>query len=165
MQANGSVNSWPDVNESDYRFKVNSRGEIRFGLGAIKNLGESVVTGILEERNNGGVFRNVFDFLSRINLKSFNKRSIESMAMAGAFDSFEGIHRAQFFHRETGETANFAEKAIRYAAQLQESKQSAQINLLVKKVRCNCPKLVYHNANPGRVQKNFRPNWKLLDFM
>lgn len=119
----------PDINESDYRFKVNTKGEIRFGLGAIKNLGESVITSILEERNQNGIFQNVFDFLSRISLKSFNKRSIESMAMAGAFDSFEGIHRAQFFHKEASETVTFAEKAIRYAAQLQESKQSAQINL------------------------------------
>lgn len=154
----------PDVNESDYRFKVNPRGEIRFGLGAIKNLGESVVTSILEERNNGGVFRSVFDFLSRINLKTFNKRSIESMAMAGAFDSFEGIHRAQFFHREAGETANFAEKAIRYAAQLQESKQSAQINLFGEESKVQLAEINFPQCEPWPRSKELQAELETIGF-
>jgi DNA polymerase-3 subunit alpha len=154
----------PDINESDYRFIVNAKGEIRFGLGAIKNLGEAVVAGILEERSQNGIFRNVFDFLSRINLKAFNKRSIESMAMAGAFDSFEGIHRAQFFFREASETVTFAEKAIRYAAQLQESKQSAQINLFGEESKVQLAEISFPQCEPWSRTRELQAELETIGF-
>ncbi|MDD3702166.1 MAG: DNA polymerase III subunit alpha [Bacteroidales bacterium] len=119
----------PDINESEYKFAVNHKGEIRFGLGAIKNMGEAAAQSILEERRTNGHYQTVFNFLSRSNFKSLNKRNIEALTTAGAFDSFEGIHRAQFFYQEENENQTFLEKAIRFAIQQQEAKKSAQINL------------------------------------
>lgn len=119
----------PDVNESQYKFTVNEKGEIRFGLGAIKNMGEAAAGSILEERISGGKYKSVFDFLVRSNLRSINKRTVEALATSGAFDSFEGIHRAQFFFKENNENQTFLEKMIRYAGQAQEAKNSTQINL------------------------------------
>ncbi len=119
----------PDVNESEYKFTVNEKGEVRFGLGAIKNMGEAAANAILEERIAKGPYKSVFEFLTRSNLRSINKRNIEALATAGAFDSFEGIHRAQFFFKENNDNQTFLEKLLRYAAQAQEAKNSTQINL------------------------------------
>lgn len=119
----------PDVNESEYKFTVNDKGEIRFGLGAIKNMGESAAGSILEERRENGPYKSVFDLLMRVNLRNINKRNLEALATAGAFDSFEGIHRAQFFHKEQTDGPTFLEKAIRFATSAQESKAASQFNL------------------------------------
>jgi DNA polymerase-3 subunit alpha len=117
------------VNESAYKFTVNEKGEVRFGLGAIKNMGEAAAGSILEERISNGHYKSVFDFLVRSNLRSINKRNIEALATSGAFDSFEGIHRAQFFYKEGNDNQSFLEKLIRNATQTQEAKNSAQFNL------------------------------------
>jgi DNA polymerase-3 subunit alpha len=84
----------PDVNESYYKFTVNTKGDIRFGLAAIKNVGAGAVENIITVRNTGGAFKDVYDFVERVNLASVNKRSIESLAMAGAFDNLN-IKREQ----------------------------------------------------------------------
>lgn len=118
----------PDVIESEMKFTVNNNGQIRFGLAAIKGVGEAAVENIVQERNENGPFTGIIDFLTRVNLRSCNKRCIESLAKAGAFDSFEEIHRAQFFHTEDNDT-NFLEKLIRYAGNLNENKNSQQISL------------------------------------
>ena len=94
----------PDVNESDMLFTVNTKGEIRFGLGGIKNVGEATVEGIIEERKNNGSFKSIFDFLERVNLKSCNKKAIESFALSGALDSFTDMKREDYFQSE--ETIN-----------------------------------------------------------
>ena len=88
----------PDVNESQYQFAVNKKGEIRFGLGAIKGVGEAAVIAIVEERNANGPFKSIFDLTKRINLRAANKKSFESLALAGAFDSLGTYDRAQYFH-------------------------------------------------------------------
>lgn len=119
----------PDVNESEYKFTVNDKGEIRFGLGAIKNMGESAAGSILEERKSNGPYKSVFDLLMRVNLRNVNKRNLEALATAGAFDSFEGIHRAQFFYKDQTDGPTFLEKAIRFATNAQESKAASQFNL------------------------------------
>lgn len=119
----------PDVNESEYRFTVNDKGEIRFGLGAIKNMGEAAANSILEERRTNGIFRTAFDFLKRSSFKSLNRRNIEALVTSGAFDSMPGIHRAQFFYQEPNESQTFLEKAIRFAIQHQEEQSSSQFNL------------------------------------
>ncbi len=154
----------PDANESDYRFTVNQKGEIRFGLGAIKNLGESAVSSILEERNLNGLFRSVFDFLSRINLKTINKRSLESMAMAGVFDSFEGIHRAQFFYKESNENTSFIEKALRYAAQAQDAKQSTQINLFGEESKIQLAEIAFPECEPWSKSKELQAELETIGF-
>lgn len=87
----------PDVNESSMKFSVNEHGDIRFGLGAIKGVGESAVQSILAERKKNGLFKNIFDFVQRINLSACNRKNIENLALAGGFDSFAGIKREDFF--------------------------------------------------------------------
>lgn len=87
----------PDVNESDLMFTVNKDGDIRFGLGGIKNVGDGAVESLIEERKKGGKFKGIFDFVERINLTACNKKAIESFAYAGAFDNFSDIKREQIF--------------------------------------------------------------------
>ncbi|MCQ2284343.1 MAG: DNA polymerase III subunit alpha, partial [Bacteroidales bacterium] len=87
----------PDINESDQTFTVNKEGNIRFGLAALKGVGTSAANSIVEERNENGPYKDIFDFVLRVNLRNCNKRSIETLAQAGAFDCFPQMHRAQFF--------------------------------------------------------------------
>jgi DNA polymerase-3 subunit alpha len=119
----------PDANESDLQFVVNKKGGIRFGMAAIKGIGESAVNAIIEERDNNGPFRSIFDFAKRINLRAVNKRAMEALAKAGAFDCFEGVHRAQYFQQENSEDTFFLEKIVRHAALYQEKQQSSQHSL------------------------------------
>ena len=87
----------PDVNESELSFTVNSKGAIRFGLGGIKGVGEGAVEAIISEREKNGKYTSIFDFLERVNLQSCNKKTIENLAKAGAFECFDDIYREQFF--------------------------------------------------------------------
>jgi DNA polymerase-3 subunit alpha len=119
----------PDVNESDLHFVVNKKGGIRFGMAAIKGIGESAVNAVIEERDTNGPFRSIFDFAKRINLRAVNKRAMEALAKAGAFDCFEGIHRAQYFQQENSDDPFFLEKIVRHAALFQEKKQASQHSL------------------------------------
>ena len=89
----------PDVNESWYKFAVNEKGEIRFGLGAVKGIGHGPVKNIIGTRKELGNFNSVFDFVKKVSLKDCNKRVLESLVMSGAFDSFKNFHRAQFFFK------------------------------------------------------------------
>ena len=119
----------PDVNESQFKFAVNDKGEIRFGLGAIKGVGEGAVEAIIEERKANGKFNSIFDLTKRIDLRAANKKALESLALSGAFDSFENSHRAQyFFEREEGK-GTFLESAIKFGASFQESENSSQVSL------------------------------------
>ncbi len=118
----------PDANESSFFFGVNAAGQIRFGLGAIKGAGESAIASIIEERASGGAYLNIFDFVKRSNLRAVNKKTLESMAMAGAFDCFSDLHRRQYLYTAPGEM-NLLEKAARYAATLQYEEQAAQVSL------------------------------------
>ena len=96
-KATGIMTKGPDVNESYLKFSVNRKGDIRFGLGAIKGVGESAVQSILEERERNGEYKDIFDFVQRVNLSACNRKNIENLALAGAFDSFTGIKREDFF--------------------------------------------------------------------
>ena len=114
----------PDINESRLKFSVNRRGEIRFGLGAIKGVGESAVIAIQRERERGGLFTSVYDFIERIQLSACNKKCIESLAVAGAFDSFGNISRDQFFApNEKGEL--FIDSLVKYGILYQQDKAAA----------------------------------------
>ena len=119
----------PDVNESFYEFSVNEQDAIRFGMGAIKNVGVHAVESIIKNRREKGAYKSIFDLAFRIDLKAANKKSFESLAYAGAFDCFPGIHRAQYFHIENGESHNFIEKVIKYANKKQEQSLSTQVSL------------------------------------
>ncbi len=119
----------PDVNESEIHFSVNRSGAIRFGLGAIKGMGESAAGAIIAERQAGGHYISLFDLVKRVNLRAVNKRSLESLAMAGAFDSFRDAHRAQYFYMDGRDQQNTLEKIIRYGNNSQEQKNRAQHSL------------------------------------
>ncbi|HEX4849297.1 MAG TPA: DNA polymerase III subunit alpha, partial [Puia sp.] len=104
----------PDVNESKKGFAVNQKGEIRVGLGGLKGVGEATVTTMIEEREKNGQFKNIFDMIQRINQRTVNKKTLESLAYAGAFDCFSDLHRAQYFYMAPGDTSTGLEKIIRF---------------------------------------------------
>ncbi len=87
----------PDINESELNFTVNSKGDIRFGLGGIKGVGEGAADAIIREREKNGKYTGIFDFLERVSLQSCNRKTIENLAQAGAFECFDDIYREQFF--------------------------------------------------------------------
>ncbi|TGE19357.1 DNA polymerase III subunit alpha [Hymenobacter elongatus] len=118
----------PDVNESILKFNVNAQGQIRFGMAAMKGSGEAAVEEIVQERDKGGHYADIFDFARRVNLRAVNKKTFESMAQAGAFDSFERYHRRQFLEAPTGDQ-NLIEKAMKVGQQHQAAKESAQQSL------------------------------------
>ena len=103
----------PDVNESEYKFSVNEKGEIRYGMGGIKNVGEAAVKGIVEEREANSKFKDFGDFVMRVADKGLNVRALESMGMAGCFDSFKGFHRAMLFYIAPNDSVPFSERAMR----------------------------------------------------
>ncbi|MES2691149.1 MAG: DNA polymerase III subunit alpha [Bacteroidota bacterium] len=119
----------PDVNESQVNFAVNKNGQIRFGLGAIKGVGEAAVQSLIEERETNGPFTGIFDLTKRVNLRTVNKKTLEGLAYAGAFDSFNAIHRAQYFHPENSDEPNLLEKAIRFANNMQANENANQQSL------------------------------------
>ena len=118
----------PDVNESYYKFAVNKNDAIRFGMGAIKGVGQSAVQTIVQNRKQDGPYKSIFDLTKRIDLRAANKKAFENLALAGGFDSFADTHRAQYFHKESdGQT--FLEKVMRYGSKHQESENSSQVSL------------------------------------
>ena len=118
----------PDVNESSRSFAVNKKGQIRFGLGAIKGVGEAAVDSIVEERQARGEYKDIFDFVARINSRQVNRRCLESLALAGAFDCFSDIQRSHFFATDN-EGITFIEKIVRYSAKISELKAAATQSL------------------------------------
>ena len=118
----------PDVNESNYKFTVNKEGAVRFGLGAIKGLGSAPVEAIISERTENGPFVSIFEFAKRINLRLCTKKAFESLAYAGGFDSFQNIHRAQYF-KEDNNGRVFLENVIKFGASFQESENSSQVSM------------------------------------
>ena len=119
----------PDVNESRQKFSVNQEGDIRFGMAAIKGVGESAVQAILDERAQNGVFTSLFNFFERVNLSQCNKKNIENLIVAGAFDCFEDVRRETFFApgQRAGET--FLDTLVRYGNSYQQDKFQAQTSL------------------------------------
>ena len=119
----------PDVNESEYEFSVNDKGQIRFGMGGIRNVGEAAISGIIEERTANGKFKDFTDFLLRCADKGVNRRALESMDTAGCFDSFPNFHRAMLFYMPMNDSVPFSERALRMVASYNERKNSAQMDL------------------------------------
>jgi DNA polymerase-3 subunit alpha len=118
----------PDVNESDLNFTVNDDGNIRFGLGGIKGVGEGAVMAIVEERMRNGKFKSMFDFVERVNLNACNKKAVESLVLAGAFDNFGDIRREQFFiENSKGELV--LDSIIRYGNKFQMDSAQNQNSL------------------------------------
>jgi DNA polymerase-3 subunit alpha len=118
----------PDVNESNVKFTVNKKGNIRFGLGAIKGVGESAVTTIIEERKKNGGFKDIYDFIERIDLRVMTRKNLEGLASAGAFDCFTEINRAQYF-QPVGTESSFFDSLVKYGNRLHSEKISTQQSL------------------------------------
>ncbi|MBK8720736.1 MAG: DNA polymerase III subunit alpha [Saprospiraceae bacterium] len=118
----------PDINESDVRFTVNNHGEIRFALSAIKGVGEAAVESIIFERKNNGQFVNYLEFIRRLNLRTVNKKVLESLCNAGAFDCFNEYHRKQYF-TPVEKFDSFIELSLKYGNNYQSQKQSTAISL------------------------------------
>src|SRR3954454_10026369 len=112
----------PDINESLQGFAVNSKGELRFGFGGLKGVGEAAINSIIEERNANGNFTSIFDFIRRVNQRMVNKKSVECLVYSGAFDCFKEMHRAQYFNIPQGDTITIIERIIRYGNIYQNNK-------------------------------------------
>jgi len=142
----------PCVNESNLKFTVNKDGDIRFGLGAIKGVGESAVEMMIEERKENGPFLDIYDFVERNNLSSINRKTFESLAIAGAFDSLGDISRRQYIEVED-EEPTFIERLIKYGNKHQYEKNTPQQNL-------------FGEMSQGTIAKPEPPDideWHLLD--
>ncbi|HRO41104.1 MAG TPA: DNA polymerase III subunit alpha, partial [Flavobacteriales bacterium] len=119
----------PDVNESQLQFSVNKQGQVRFGLGAVKGVGASAVEAVVSEREAQGLYKDVFDLVRRVNLRAANRKALESLADAGAFDGLPHTHRAHFFHSPGEGKPTFMETLARYGQQSQDSADSAQVSM------------------------------------
>jgi DNA polymerase-3 subunit alpha len=136
----------PDINESNVKFTVNKDGNIRFGLGAIKGVGESAVLQLIDEREKNGIYKDIYDLAERANLNSLNKKNLEAMAVGGAFDCFSGMIRAQYFSLDT-KGSSFIESLIRFGNNVKNVKNSNQQSLfghtggfdMIKPEPASCP--------------------------
>jgi DNA polymerase-3 subunit alpha len=118
----------PDVNHSNTLFTVNEKDEILFGMGAIKGTGDAAVEAIIREREKNGLYQDIFDFATRVNLRAVNKKTFESLAMSGAFDGFGNIHRRQYLFTDNN-NSSLIEKAIKYGHKMQAEKNASQQSL------------------------------------
>lgn len=118
----------PDVNESNLKFTTNKEGNIRFGLGAIKGVGEGAVQAIVEERRANGPYQGIFDFVQRVNLNTCNKKNLENLVLSGAFDGFSELKREQYF-AVNAKGENFLDALIRYGNRYQADKDMAANSL------------------------------------
>ena len=107
----------PDINESLKGFSVNKQGIIRFGLAKLKGVGEAAVEDLINERETNGPFSSIFDLITRVNQRTVNKKSLESLVMGGAMDCFQEVHRAQYFHEPVLDPVTGLERIIRFGAQ------------------------------------------------
>ena len=122
----------PDINESFYKFSVNKNGEIRFGLGAVKGVGESAVEAIVSERKENGSYLFFDDFMKRVDLRSANKRTLDSIAYAGGFDSFE-LKRHQYFSIDKN-GRSFMENMIKFGNKVKDNLNSNQFDMFGESV-------------------------------
>lgn len=129
----------PDVNESLKGFAPNKKKEIRFGLGGLKGVGEAAIESLIQERNKNGEYKDIFDFIRRVNQRAVNKKSLESLVYSGAFDCFKEHHRAQYFYIANNETKSGLERIINFGNQVQANKQSSANSLFGDAVMAEVP--------------------------
>lgn len=126
-QAMGIACMGPDVNESRQKFSANKKGEVRFGLGAIKGMGDAAAQAIIDEREKNGQYKDIFDFVQRVNLSTVNSKALESLVLSGAFDGFK-IKRESFFARNP-DGRTFLETLMRYGQVYQQEKNESRQSL------------------------------------
>lgn len=119
----------PDVNESFKKFTVNAKGHIRFGMEAVKGLGEGPVKAIIEEREANGPFKDVYDFIERVNLSSVNKRAVEALVLSGAFDNIMNGFKREDFMKDMGENMLFIDVLLKYGNKMQNENDANQASL------------------------------------
>ena len=121
----------PDINESLNNFSSNKAGDVRFGLAAVKGVGEAAVESIVAERNKNGKFKDIYDFFERVNYTAVNRKCLENIAYAGGFDSISGFHRCKFFGTDLRDSSSttFIEQLVRYGQRFQSEKDNAQQSL------------------------------------
>jgi DNA polymerase-3 subunit alpha len=156
----------PDINESEIKFTVNSKGAIRCGLGAIKNVGSTAAEDVINERNENGPFLDIFDLTARANLRTINKKNIESLAYAGAFDCFADTHRAQYFYIAPGKETdpNLIDKAINYGNRMKQSLQSSQTSLFGEDIMPRVPKPEILQCEPWGITQILEKEKEYIGF-
>jgi DNA polymerase-3 subunit alpha len=154
----------PDVNESLLKFNVNQEGKIRFGMAAVKGAGELAVECMVEERENAGPYSDIFDFAKRVNLRTVNKKTFESLAQAGAFDDF-GKHRRLYLEAPAGDQP-LIEKAMKLGQQHAAAKESSQHSLFGASafgaVAAPLPKM--HEMEPWTKTEQLRREKEVVGF-
>ena len=147
----------PDINESRHKFSVNSKGEIRFGMAAVKGVGEAAVQAIIDEREAGGPYKTVFDFFERVNLSACNRKNIENLVISGAFDGLPDIKRELFFEPTGKGTEVFLDVLVRYGNSYQQDKFRYQNSLFgamdIAIVHPPLPKSTFEWGNLERLNK------------
>ncbi len=118
----------PDVNESYLKFSVNAKGDIRFGLGGVKGVGEGAVEAIIKEREANGPYKNIYDFVERVNLQACNRKNLECLALSGGFDCFTELKREDYF-AENAKKESFLDILIRYGTLVQTERAQAMNSL------------------------------------
>ena len=118
----------PDVNESQIKFSTNKKGDIRFGLAAIKGVGEAASESIIRERKENGPYKDIFNFMERINYSTVNRKCLENIAFAGGFDSLIDFNRSRFFAADQS-GVQYLDQLVRYGQRIQQEKQNAQQSL------------------------------------
>ena len=147
----------PDINESRHKFSVNSKGEIRFGMAAVKGVGEAAVQAIIDEREANGPYKTVFDFFERVNLSACNRKNIENLVISGAFDGLPDIKRELFFESTGKGTEVFLDVLVRYGNSYQQDKFRYQNSLFgamdIAIVHPPLPKSTFEWGNLERLNK------------
>ena len=118
----------PDVNYSKSRFSVDEGGNVRFGLAAIKGVGEAAVKDIVESRQRDGKFKSIYDFMERVNLQAVNRKTLENLVLGGAFDTISDLPRSAYFAPD-GREGSFLEALMRYGNRVQSEKANVQQSL------------------------------------
>ncbi|MEZ5046340.1 MAG: DNA polymerase III subunit alpha [Chitinophagaceae bacterium] len=143
----------PDINASKKGFSVDKNGVIRFGLGAIKGVGEAAVNEIISKRESEGLFTDIFDMVGKLSTKTVNRKTIESLIMAGAFDCFKEYHRAQYFYISPGEQMSGVDKIIKYAQQLSGSSAFLSNSLFGEEDMPEIPKPKLFDCEPWQMHE------------
>lgn len=146
----------PDINESETPFTVNKKGEIRFGLGGIKGLGDKAVECIIDERKERGNYESVFDLVKRSNLRAVSKKAFECLVYSGTLDCFEDFHRAKYFAVSPSDKFTNIEKLIRFGNDYQNSLSSSQHSLFGGAKDVSISEPVLHDSAPWSLMEKLK---------
>lgn len=150
----------PDVNKSEVKFSVNKEGELRFGLAAIKGVGEAAVEEIIAERKKTGTYKSIFDLTKRVSLRAVTKKTLEGLVFGGAFDCFEVTHRAQYF--SVNEDSSIIEKAIKFSNALQANENANQQSLFGGSISVSLPEPIIPAAETWSLMEQLKKEKEVI---